>query len=136
MTELKIILPWPGSRLSPNRKNGRHWGSFQAAKEKARRVGVNKTILAIQASGVIIDSEAKKIKMQIVFFEPDRRRRDLDNLLAGVKNYIDGVAVALGVDDSVFCPITLDRKIDPAKNGYVELSIFQDAKIDDDLKRS
>lgn len=26
LDHITIILPWPDSRLMPNRKNGRHWG--------------------------------------------------------------------------------------------------------------
>ena len=39
---------------------------------------------------------------------PDRRHRDLDNLLAASKPIIDGMAQALGVDDSRFKPILVD----------------------------
>ncbi len=38
-TALTLVLPWPDMRLMPNRKNGRHWGGVQSAKEQARRDG-------------------------------------------------------------------------------------------------
>jgi crossover junction endodeoxyribonuclease RusA len=38
----------------------------------------------------------------------DKRHRDYDNLLAASKSMLDGIAHALGVDDSRFGPFFLD----------------------------
>ena len=38
--------------------------------------------------------------MTLIFYPPDNRRRDLDNMLAASKALIDGVAQSLEVDDS------------------------------------
>ncbi len=43
-----------------------------------------------------------RISAQYTFYPPDRRRRDQDNYSAAMKAYQDGVADALGVDDSCF----------------------------------
>ena len=40
--------------------------------------------------------------MNIEFAPPSRRRIDLDNCIASCKAYFDGIADALGVDDSTF----------------------------------
>src|SRR3546814_7576318 len=40
--------------------------------------------------------------LRIEFYPPDKRRRDLDNMLASFKYGIDAVAEAMGVDDSLF----------------------------------
>ena len=40
------------------------------------------------------------LKAILVFYPPDKRKRDLDNLLASMKPSIDGVCEALNFDDS------------------------------------
>lgn len=47
------------------------------------------------------DTEGK-IFVWIDFYPPDRRRRDEDNAIAAMKHGLDGVANAIGVDDSRF----------------------------------
>lgn len=56
------------------------------------------------------------------FLPPDRRRRDMDNLLASCKGLLDGIADALGVDDSRFA-ITLALTSEPVKFGGVRVTI-------------
>lgn len=50
-----------------------------------------------------------QIPLTLTFHTPDRLRRDADNLLAASKPLIDGMAGALGVDDSRFEPIVIRR---------------------------
>lgn len=53
----------------------------------------------------------------VTFRPPDRRARDLDNLVASFKAGQDGIALALDVDDSGFNP---SHEIgDPVKGGAV-----------------
>lgn len=61
--------------------------------------------------------QGKNIHLTIIFYPPDNRRRDLDNCHAAIKSGLDGMASALGVDDRVFRPITLDfgEKIEGGK---------------------
>jgi crossover junction endodeoxyribonuclease RusA len=44
----------------------------------------------------------KKTDLNIIFHPPDRRHRDLDNMLASIKSGLDGVADAWGVNDREF----------------------------------
>lgn len=104
---ITITLPWPDSRLNPNRKNGKAWMSVKTVKDAARdgafvaaRNGVP------QCFKLDVD---KDVPLSIVFHAPDFRARDLDNLLAACKPALDGVARALGIDDSKFHPLTLSR---------------------------
>jgi crossover junction endodeoxyribonuclease RusA len=102
-----VSLPFPDKSLFPNAKNGRHWGGPHPAKVEARLFG---WVAAKQAQ---LKHEAFKddggpIPVSIVFCQPDKRRRDLDNMLAAMKSALDGVAEALGVDDSRFRPILID----------------------------
>lgn len=84
-------FPWPPRILSPNSRG--HWAvkaqAFKAAKA-----------LAFYAT-----KESKHpvaLRFILVFCPPDYRRRDADNLIASCKAYLDGMAAAWGVDDSLF----------------------------------
>lgn len=114
-----IMLPWPDMSLMPNRKNGRHWGGTQAAKVRARQDGYYATINAHPGQIMLGDT----VPLRITFAAPDKRHRDLDNLLACVKPHIDGIAQALGVDDKQFRPLTIDAKHDTLKTGFVRIEV-------------
>lgn len=120
LDHITIRLPWPDSRLMPNRKNGRHWAGTQAAKVRARMDGA---MSAKQAVGRNTVSLPDQIPVKITFAAPDRIRRDMDNLHSAMKASLDGIAKALGVDDSRFVPVTLDRVLDPNKQGFVTVEI-------------
>lgn len=90
MTE--IILPWPDRRLSPNYGN-RMWQAKIAPKAEARALG--------NALSRLLEAPQGDLSVSYVFFPPDRRKRDLDNLVASMKSYQDGVFEGLGIDDSL-----------------------------------
>lgn len=99
-----ILLQWPDSKLLPNRKNGKFWGTHQSAKENARIDGYK---AAKDGIGTWVPPEGN-IALSIVFNPPDKRRRDIDGALSSLKHHLDGMASALGVDDSRFRPVMLD----------------------------
>lgn len=120
---IEIRLPWPDPKLMPNRKNGRHWGGTQEAKVKARNDGRNAALAAI---GRDKPELSDRTQLRITFGAPDRRNRDIDNLLASMKPFLDGIAKALNVDDRIFRPLLVDSCIDPKKQGYVIVEIGND----------
>lgn len=64
--------------------------------------------------------------MVVRFCPPDRKRRDVDNMLASIKSGLDGVADAIGQDDSQWQTHTITRG--PVEDGgavYVELRAAQ-----------
>lgn len=115
-----MILPWPDPSLAPNRKNGQHWTATHAAKGKRLADARLLTLTAMRQAGYIPPNGP--LALMLTFCAPDRRRRDLDNLLAALKADFDGVAQALGVDDQLFEPLTL-RRGEPVKGGRVVLEI-------------
>src|SRR5690606_12629084 len=119
---IDITLPWPDSKLMPNRRHGKHWGASHPAKVRARQ---DAYYLAKSAKPAAIPEGA--IPLRIEFHAPDARRRDIDNLLAAHKAALDGIAQALGVDDSRFRPITLDYLKDETKRGFVRIQIGEPA---------
>lgn len=63
------------------------------------------------------------LMLSITFYPPDRRKRDLDNMLASIKAGLDGLSDAIGIDDSEFA-ITI-RKGDAIKNGAINIEVSE-----------
>lgn len=107
-----IKLPFPDAALNPNRKNGKHWGATNALKELTKNTAYYLT--KERWSGKLMFTEPMPLK--ITFVQSDKRKRDLDNLLSASKASLDGIALALGIDDRLFEPIILMRGYDKAQN--------------------
>lgn len=101
---MRIVLPFPPSELFPNKANGKHWSSTRAIKDKYR----DDSFYLTKQAGTPEIPETYNIPIRLLFVQPDRRGRDMDNMLAASKHALDGVAKALGVDDRRFKPMTLD----------------------------
>ena len=124
MNEIKIVLPWPDSALMPNRRGGKHWASFQKKKEGARADGADAARNALEGHGDDLIVEGG-VSVSVMFFEPDRRHRDLDNLLGAIKWHLDGIAKELGIDDKQFRPITINSTHGGKNGARVELTLSQ-----------
>lgn len=90
----RLVLPWPPSVLSPNARA--HW----TKRHKAAKSYRGDCYLLCKQAG--ITAPAGRIRLLLEFIPPDRRSRDDDNLVAAFKAGRDGLADALGVDDSRF----------------------------------
>lgn len=111
-----IVLPWPPRELSPNARVHHH--------VKARAVKVYRESaywLAEKASLRVPEGDGG-IALRFDFHPPDKRRRDLDNMLASIKAGVDGIADALGVDDQRF-GFWLSRE-NPVKGGKVVVTVM------------
>ena len=97
---IEISLPWPDKRLSPNARN--HWTAKAEASQTAKAQGCYLTLEYFEESMVETPLEwgLGQLEATYIFHPPDKRRRDIDNFLAMMKNYQDGVCAALGIDDS------------------------------------
>ena len=94
---LRVELPWPPRELSPNARV--HWTAKAEAAQTAKAQGCYLTLEAELPTGWLwLDADG--IQATYVFHPPDKRKRDIDNYLSMMKNYIDGVCAALGIDDS------------------------------------
>ena len=89
---MNITLPWPPSALSPNQRL--HWSKLARAK-KAYRAECAWQAIAQGAKPIT----AERLHVSLVFYPPNRRAFDLDNMLARMKSGLDGLADVLGVDD-------------------------------------
>lgn len=104
-----LRLPFPNSALLPNRRNGKHWGNTATAKAAARDGAY---YITKQQMGDYKPPEGS-IALSLLFLTPDKRKRDLDGMLSSAKHALDGIAQALGVDDSRFRPILVDSALGP-----------------------
>ena len=86
----RFIVSWPSPKLSPNARV--HWAVKAKAAKTYRLEGWGSAKLA----------EAKGHKVSLTFIPKDKRRRDLDNLIAASKSLLDGISDAIGIDDSKF----------------------------------
>ena len=89
---MTVTLGWPSRALSPNARP--HWATLARAKKAARREGY----IAARSAGVL--AGVSSVCIQVTFIPPDARRRDLDNLVSSLKGHLDGIADAIGIDDS------------------------------------
>lgn len=111
-------FPWPHKDLSPNARVDR-W--TKAKRVKAYRQGV---AWEAKAAG-IKPMPVGETHVTITFLPPDRRPRDIDNMLASVKAALDGIADVVQVDDS-WWTLTIKRG-DVVPGGRVMVSISQTA---------
>jgi crossover junction endodeoxyribonuclease RusA len=91
---LTLTMPWPYMKpLSPNWRG--HWAAKAKAKRQLREAWFYQ---ALEQGAQKI--KADRLTVSLEFHMPDKRARDLDNMLACCKAGLDGLADALGVDDS------------------------------------
>lgn len=109
----KLVLPWPPRALSPNARG--HWATRS---REAKKYRMTCHLLTRQYGAV---APAGPVMLSLEFCPPDARRRDDDNCLAAFKSGRDGVADALGIDDSRF--VTTFQMGEPVKGGAVKVRI-------------
>ncbi len=94
MTDFSLCftLPFPDALLSPNCR--KKWAKIEAV-----------TIARAHGHAILFDNAAAiltvppELRLCLEFHPPDNRHRDLDNLIASMKPYVDGVFDALRTND-------------------------------------
>jgi crossover junction endodeoxyribonuclease RusA len=112
-----VELPWPPKELSPNARH--HWAT--AAKAKKGYRSRCKTLGEGQALASVKNS-SDRVLVHLTFFPPDKRSRDWDNMIASMKSGLDGLADAMGVDDSRW-RLSFDVSDVPEKGGLVLVTV-------------
>lgn len=93
----ELVLPWPPRDLHPNARI--HW----ARKAKATKLSRLATKIIVKAGGwTAAELPEGRLHLWFDFYPPDKRKRDDDGLLSSMKAARDGIADALGIDDSRF----------------------------------
>lgn len=113
----EVELPWPSRQLSPNARH--HWATAAKAK-KAYRARCR--AIGQQAGLGTLAGSAEAVAVHLDFFPPDRRARDWDNLVASMKSGLDGLADAMGVDDSKW-RLGFEVWDEPVKEGRVLVTV-------------
>lgn len=119
---VRLTLPWPDPVLNPN--NRKHWSVKKDAKRAAREL----SFAAAYNLGLKLDPE-KHYQFELIFCPPDPRKRDLDNLLAAMKNQLDGMCKAFGIDDRMIRPVPDWGPV--AEKGQVEITITERETLKD-----
>lgn len=101
MTDSVLLrLGWPNSKLNPNRSKGRHWSWNNKERKAAKHEGNGEALLR-GAKNI----QGDRFILRITAYPPDNRARDVDNFIASLKHQMDGIALAMGVDDKAFTPV-------------------------------
>ncbi len=95
---LLIELPWPHVAMHPNSRL--HWAKVSPVKKKYRAVAKRLTNAALREGFRVPKKD--KLLVSLKFYPPNNQKRDLDGCFASCKAQLDGIADALGVDDSCF----------------------------------
>lgn len=111
----EFFLPWPAKDLSPNARV--HWSKLAKAKKKAKEAA----FYIVKEAG-IGKIDAERLTVTYSFFPPSRRKFDLDNCIASMKAAADGIALAIGVDDSVWT-LRIEPRGPVEKNGMVKVQL-------------
>jgi len=97
MPQLRIETGWPTRALWPNARP--HLFAKRRAEKQARNEAYVETYRVAPPHWA---TGAERITLTIYAHPNAARTRDRDNLVAACKPHIDGIAKALGVDDSIF----------------------------------
>lgn len=115
-----IHLPWPPAATSPNASGQGKWRAKSNAAAAYKR-----DCWAICLERKVRKIDALAVEATIIFCPPSRvNRYDLDNALIRAKQGLDAIAEAIGVDDSQWRSITLERG-ERCKNGGVIVHIHE-----------
>ena len=108
-----FVVPWPPSILSGHAKGNARWAKIAATKKHRAWAKV-----AAQAARASAPAGKGDIAISFTFVPPDRRG-DRTNFPNRLKPAIDGIAEAMGVNDSRFLPSYHYRAPDKANAGVI-----------------
>ena len=85
-----VVLPWPPKELSPNARL--HHMALHRVKKAYRTACWLQARKAGMSAATLLGAEEAEV--HLVFYPPDKRNRDADNMLASMKAGLDGLADA------------------------------------------
>jgi len=94
-----LTLSWYPKELNPNSSCHYH--------VKAKHKAIYKELCYWLTKEAKIPKDDYK-ELHIIFYKPNRRHMDLDNMLASIKSGLDGMCQALEIDDRCFKKITVE----------------------------
>lgn len=118
-----IRLSWPNKALSKNASSP--WGRKNQRARSAATANqrMEAWTLARQQGAHRLNTTTPRLVFS--FHPPDNRTRDLQNLLGMLAGAIDGIADAMGCDDSGFRCVWPETWGDPVKGGCVLIELTE-----------
>lgn len=113
-----IELSWPAKALSPNFRSRSHWPRTRAI-AAAKQEAWGMTLAALHGAKPSLPG---RLALIVTAYPSTAHKRDDDNLIASLKPYRDGIAKALGIDDSQFEQRPI-QWAEPVKNGRVTICV-------------
>lgn len=110
-----IQLPFPEKILWPNGRG--HWATKSRAFAKHKAWARNAALAALPRC---FKHNGTPVRIKYIITPKTRHAIDRDNAVAAMKAYQDGIALALGVDDSLFETPVIEFA-EPLKPGGVEV---------------
>lgn len=135
--EINIQYNWPSMVLSPNYKCS--WREKHKFQREYKKECFFTTLKFLSDNSILFNKDGYKndlgtfikkiyeINLRIIFYPPDLRKRDIDNLQARVKYLIDGACLAFNCDDRLVKKIESQSRIPGVKQqkkrdgGYVDV---------------
>ena len=120
---IEIVLGWPPSDLSPNKRL--HWAKLATAKKQYRKDCYTVSKEQLKKYRGVTKNIPEKLVLEMTFIQPDKRNYDRDNLVARMKAGIDGLSDALRINDKRFNTVisTMDQE---RFGGFVRIRILQE----------
>lgn len=115
-----VTLPWPDKRLHPNTRTDRRHTT--AVRKEYRNT-------CWRMCKYMANLDPALTHLDITFHPPDARRRDLDNMLGAIKYGLDGMAMALGVDDYDWSLTIRRGEKDAEKQGKVVIRLLSQSDV-------
>lgn len=116
MVIIKNSYPWPPKELNPNSR------LFWRAKNPVKRAYRDQGYYGTKVVTLTEAQQDEPIACLITYHPPDKRHRDIDNLLAACKPLIDGMSDRLGINDRNIRPVTIDFG-DVEQGGRVDIEL-------------
>ncbi len=118
---IRVSLPWPDKSLSPNARV--HRMKLAGIKKRQRQTCYVETLRQVGRPSLKTDASYLVL---LTFYPSDRRKRDRDNLGASMKSALDGMADALGVNDSQFVQVAYRVSKDVSDEARVVVEITEE----------
>lgn len=115
----KVTLPWPEKGLSPNARVNR-W-------QKAALTTSARTLARVETQNgneQCTITRKDGLCLTMYCYPPNYSRRDIDNILASCKAYIDGMFQALGLDDHMVIQLVINL-CEPQPPGKIRFEIMR-----------
>lgn len=101
LSSIVVTLPWPVKQVWPNWRQSHHWRTYWKHVQRQRYDAQMLAREQIGRMSVPSDRPGKWL-VHLDIYPPNLRRRDHDGMEGACKSAVDGIADALGVDDSRF----------------------------------